>query len=37
MASVLALSVVDHGFEPSSRQAKGYEIGICFFSLSTQH
>jgi hypothetical protein len=32
MASVLALSVVDHGFEPWSRQTKGYEIGICCFS-----
>jgi hypothetical protein len=29
MVSVLALSVVDRGFEPRSGQAKDYEIGIC--------
>jgi hypothetical protein len=26
------LSVVDHGFEPWSGQAKDYKIGICCFS-----
>ena len=35
MASVLASSVVDHGFEPRSGQTKDYEIGICCFS--TKH
>jgi hypothetical protein len=32
MVSVLASSVVDHGFEPRSHQAKEYKIGICYFS-----
>ena len=30
--SVLALSVVDRGFELRSGQTKDYEIGICCFS-----
>ena len=29
MGSVLASSVVDHGFEPRSGQTKDYKIGIC--------
>ena len=32
MASVLASSAVNRGFEPRSAQAKNYEIGICYFS-----
>ena len=32
MASVLAWSAVDRGFEPTSGQAKDYNIGICYFS-----
>jgi hypothetical protein len=32
MASVLALSAVDRGFEPQLGQTKDYQIGICFFS-----
>ena len=32
MVSFFALSVVDHGFEPWSGQAKDYKIGICCFS-----
>ena len=32
MVSVLASSVVDHGFEPRSGQTKDYKIGICRFS-----
>ena len=32
MVSVLASSVVDHGFKPPSGQTKGYTIGICCFS-----
>ena len=32
MVSVLASSVVDHGFEPRSGQTKNYKIGICCFS-----
>jgi len=32
MISVLASSVVDHGFEPRSDQTKNYAIGICCFS-----
>ena len=32
MVSVLASSVVDHGFEPRSGQSKDYEIGVCCFS-----
>ena len=32
MISVLALSVVDRGFESRSRQIKDYKIGICCFS-----
>ena len=34
MASVLASSVVDHGFEPRSGQTKDYKIGICCFSAN---
>jgi hypothetical protein len=32
MVSLLALSVVDHGFESGSGQTKDYKIGICCFS-----
>jgi hypothetical protein len=32
MVNVLALSAVDHGFEPRSSKARGYKIGICCFS-----
>jgi hypothetical protein len=32
IVSVLALSSIDHGFEPRSGQTKEYEIGICCFS-----
>ena len=32
MVSVLALSVVDRGFELRSGQTKDYKIGICCFS-----
>jgi len=32
MASVIASSVVDRGFESRSGQTKDYEIGICCFS-----
>ena len=32
MVNVLALSAVDHGFEPRSGKTRGYEIGICCFS-----
>ena len=32
MVSVLASSVINHGFEPRSGQTKDYEIGICYFS-----
>ena len=32
MVSVLALSAVDHGFEPRSGQTKDYKIGIHCFS-----
>jgi hypothetical protein len=32
MVSVLASSVVDHGFKPWSGQTKDYKIGICCFS-----
>ena len=32
MVSVLALSMVDRGFDPRSGQTKDYEIGICCFS-----
>jgi hypothetical protein len=32
MVSVLALSVVDRGFEPRSGQTKDYKFGICCFS-----
>ena len=31
MASVLASSAVDRGFEPRSSQSKDYKIGICCF------
>jgi hypothetical protein len=34
MVSVLASSVVDHGFEPRSGQTKDYKIGICCFSAN---
>ena len=33
MVSVLASSVVDHGFEPRSGQTKDYKIGIYCFSV----
>jgi hypothetical protein len=32
MVSVLAWSVVDHGFEPRLGQTKDYYIGMCCFS-----
>jgi hypothetical protein len=32
MVSLLALSVVDHGFEPQSGKTKDYKIDICCFS-----
>ena len=32
MASVLASSAVDRGFEPWSGQTKDYAISICYFS-----
>ena len=32
MVSLLASSVVDRGFEPSSGQTKDYKIRICCFS-----
>jgi hypothetical protein len=32
MVSMLAWSVVDHGFEPRSGQTKDYNIVICCFS-----
>ena len=32
IVSVLALSAVDHEFEPRSVQTKDYKIGICCFS-----
>jgi hypothetical protein len=32
MVSMLALSVVDHGFKPRTGQTKNYEIGMCCFS-----
>ena len=32
MVSMLALSVVDRGFDPWSGQTKDYQIGICCFS-----
>jgi hypothetical protein len=32
MVRMLALSVVDHGFETQSGQTKDYKIGICCFS-----
>ena len=32
MASVLALSAIDCGYEPGSCQSKEYKIGICCFS-----
>ena len=35
MVSVLAWSVVDHGFEPRLGQTKDYYIGICY--LSAKH
>jgi hypothetical protein len=33
LASVLASSVVDHGFENLLGQTKDYEIGICCYSV----
>ena len=33
MVSVLALNVVDRGFESRSGQIKDYKIGICCFSV----
>jgi hypothetical protein len=36
MVSVLASSVVDHGFEPRSSQTKDYQFGICCSPLITQ-
>ena len=32
MVSMLAVSVVDRGFEPLSGQIRDYKIGICCFS-----
>ena len=32
MDSVIASSVVDHGFEPRSGQTRDYKIGSCCFS-----
>ena len=32
MASVLASTAVDRGFEPQSDQTKDYTIGLCCFS-----
>jgi hypothetical protein len=32
MVSVLASTVLDHGFETGSGQTKDYKIGICCFS-----
>jgi hypothetical protein len=32
IVSILALSVVDRGFEPRSGQSKDYKSGICCFS-----
>ena len=32
MVKMLAMSVVDNGFEPQLCQTKDYEIGICCFS-----
>jgi hypothetical protein len=32
MVRVLALSAVDHGFEPRTVKTKNYKIGICCFS-----
>jgi hypothetical protein len=34
MVSVLAVSEVDHGFDPPSSQTKDYNIGICCFSAA---
>ena len=34
MVSMLASSVVDHGFEPRSGHTKDYKIGICCFSTN---
>ena len=34
MVSMLALSVVDHGFKRRSGQTKDYQIGICCFSAN---
>ena len=35
IVSVLASSVVDHGFEPQSGQTKDNKIGSCFFPKHT--
>jgi hypothetical protein len=32
MVSVLTMSVIDRGFEPSLGQIKDYKLGICCFS-----
>ena len=32
MISVVASSVVGHGFEPQSNQTKDYQTGICYIS-----
>jgi hypothetical protein len=37
MVKVLASSPLDRWFEPRSGQTKDNKIGICYFSLSTQH
>jgi hypothetical protein len=34
MVSVLAMSVVDHGFKPRSGQANDYNIVMCCFSAN---
>jgi hypothetical protein len=37
MTCMLALSMVDRGFEPRSGQTKDYGIGIYGFPLSVQY
>jgi hypothetical protein len=37
MVSVLASNAIDRGFEHRSDQIKDHNIGMCCFSLSTQH
>ena len=34
MVSMLALKMVDHGFEPQSGQTINYKIGVCCFSVT---